>query len=119
MKTRVILAVMSACILVLGGVAFAQEPGECTSGLCGTPDESGGSPCVDGVCAGCGCGCGSILIANTDLGDTYQYSDDFDEDGIEDDFDNCPFVPNRDQADSDGDGVGTACDNCADVAEKV
>ena len=118
MKTRVILAVMSACILVLGGVAFAQEPGECTSGLCGTPDESGGSPCVDGVCAGCGCGCGSILIANTDLGDTYQYSDDFDEDGIEDDFDNCPFVPNRDQADSDGDCVGTACDNCADVANE-
>jgi hypothetical protein len=86
--------------------AFAQSPGECTGGLCGTPDESGGG-------CGCGCGCGSILIANTDLGDTYQYADDYDEDGIEDDFDNCPFIANRDQADGDGDGHGDGCDNCA------
>ncbi len=82
-------------------------PGECTGQLCGTPDESGG---------GCGCGCGSILIANTDLGQTYQYADDYDEDGIEDDYDNCPFLPNLGQGDRDGDNVGDSCDNCGYLA---
>ncbi|HSA20914.1 MAG TPA: thrombospondin type 3 repeat-containing protein [Myxococcota bacterium] len=106
MKKNLLIAVLAVAALVLAGPAMAQDdaaPGECTGGLCGTPDESGG---------GCGCGCGSILIANTDLGDTYQYADDYDEDGYEDDFDNCPFSANRDQVDGDGDGIGTACDNC-------
>ncbi len=120
MKARIAIFGVLSMMLVFGvGMAMADEaPGECTGGLCGTPDESGGSPCTDGVCSGCGCGCGSILIANTDLGDTYQYADDYDEDGIEDDYDNCPFAANRDQADSDGDGHGDACDNCAAVANE-
>ncbi len=89
--------------------ALAQTPGgECDSGFCGTPNESGG---------GCGCGCGcSILIAFTDQGDTYQYADDFDDDGIEDDFDNCAFAFNPDQLDTDGDGRGDGCDNCPNAA---
>jgi hypothetical protein len=36
---------------------------------------------------------------------------DRDEDGIPDEVDNCPDIPNPDQADSDGDGLGDACDN--------
>ena len=40
---------------------------------------------------------------------------DGDGDGVGDDADNCPGVPNPDQADRDGDGVGDACDNCPDV----
>jgi hypothetical protein len=112
MKKGIILA-LAAMALFIAVPAMAQDdaaPGECSGGLCGTPDESGG---------GCGCGCGSILIANTDLGDTYQYADDYDEDGIEDDFDNCPFLANRDQVDADGDTVGDACDNCAAVANDI
>ena len=35
---------------------------------------------------------------------------DMDEDDIGDVFDNCPDVPNNDQADSDGDGTGDACE---------
>ena len=87
--------------------AQAQANPECTQNLCGSPQQNGG---------GCGCGCGgSILYNYTDDGKTFSYSDDADGDGIPDDFDNCPFVPNRDQADSDGDGVGDACDNCPKV----
>jgi hypothetical protein len=34
---------------------------------------------------------------------------DVDVDGIPDESDNCPIVPNTDQLDTDGDGVGNAC----------
>jgi hypothetical protein len=42
--------------------------------------------------------------------------DDVDGDGIPDADDNCPLVPNADQADGDGDGTGDACDNCPGTA---
>lgn len=40
---------------------------------------------------------------------------DSDEDGIPNDEDNCPNIPN-DQTDTDGDGVGNECDNCPAVS---
>ena len=63
---------IAAC-LILSLITFNKSYGqtyECDNnyGDCGTPNQSGGG----------GGGGGSVLIANTDLGDTYQNADDFD-----------------------------------------
>ncbi|HKU52711.1 MAG TPA: thrombospondin type 3 repeat-containing protein, partial [Nitrospira sp.] len=42
--------------------------------------------------------------------------DDLDEDGVCQSLDNCPDTPNSNQADSDGNGVGDACDDDAEPA---
>src|SRR5213593_2293566 len=42
---------------------------------------------------------------------------DTDGDGIPDATDNCPTVADPDQADRDGDGVGDACDDCPDAPD--
>lgn len=91
--------------IFLNNISYGQSY-ECDNnfGDCGTPNQSGG-----------GGGGGSILIANTDLGDTYQHADDYDDDGIEDPSDNCIRHPNPEQLDRDGDGRGDMCDNCLDV----
>jgi MYXO-CTERM domain-containing protein len=115
MKKAVVLRIVPslglAALLAAGPAAFAQAPGECSSGFCGTPDMSGGG-------GGGGGGGGAILIANTDIGETYSTSDDFDQDGYEDDLDNCPFVANTGQIDRDGDSVGDVCDNAPDVPNR-
>lgn len=99
-------------LLMLPMVVMGQDaPFECDNnyGECGTPEMSGGGNAAGG---------GSILINNSDLGDTYQSADDYDDDGVEDSYDNCPRTRNRDQFDSDGDGSGDICDNCRDTSNE-
>ncbi len=54
----------------------------------------------------------AILVLERSLGGACI---DEDEDELCGGEDNCPDVPNPDQADRDGDGLGDACDNCPDV----
>jgi Thrombospondin type 3 repeat len=52
-------------------------------------------------------GCGRVGF---DAVECAAVGHDEDGDGIDDACDNCPHIPNVDQADSDGDGVGDVCD---------
>ncbi len=61
------------------------------------------------------------IIAGSDPADPASVppAGDSDGDGIADALDNCPAVPNANQADADGDGVGDACDPCTNGAAVV
>jgi len=51
-------------------------------------------------------------IGGTEVWRYSESTSDADGDGISDAIDNCPNVPNVNQADTDHDGMGDACDNC-------
>jgi hypothetical protein len=54
----------------------------------------------------------NTLLAASESGITIEYDpgvSDYDDDGVDNEQDNCPPFPNRDQIDTDQDGVGNAC----------
>jgi hypothetical protein len=57
----------------------------------------------------------ALLLLQRSLGGVCLDTDD---DGLCGVDDNCPDVPNPDQADEDEDGVGDACDNCPKVVNR-
>lgn len=54
-------------------------------------------------------------LSESEIQELYYEFVDGDGDGIDNIVDNCPEIPNSDQADLDGDGRGDACDNCPDI----
>jgi hypothetical protein len=77
---------------------FCNGAESCVGGFC----QPGSDPCPGQLC--------------DEEGHTCRSDADADGDGVQDMYDNCPGVPNPNQADQDvdgvGDGVGDVCDNC-------
>jgi hypothetical protein len=130
------LIITCGFILVLGLIsspAFPQDSD--TDGITDDIDNCLEIPngpdkgwCAAGDNAGVGCtsneecGANGMCSLNQEDADGDSYGDacdycegagayDIDADGLCDDDDNCPYVPNADQKDSDGDGSGDVCVN--------
>jgi hypothetical protein len=67
-------------------------------------------PPGDLALAGQSCGPGQMVSGFDDEGDIVCSGSDVDGDGVLNDADNCPFVANPAQTDTDLDGLGDACD---------
>jgi DNA-binding beta-propeller fold protein YncE len=57
-----------------------------------------------------------VFVFDATAGQLRVLKMDSDDDGVLDHLDNCPTVPNADQADADGDGRGDACDTCPSIS---
>ena len=53
------------------------------------------------------------MFFNRCLGDVCD--PDMDNDGVLNEYDNCPKIFNSDQRDEDKDGLGDVCDNCPSI----
>merc|ERR1719348_1386862 len=87
--------------------------------LCGPDDDSDGWSDIALNCNDTSCtqdNCVGIPNSGQEDSDSDGEGDacdnDSDNDGIDDSFDNCPTIPNANQANSDNDPLGDACDNC-------
>lgn len=89
-----------------GEATLCEDPGLNACDVCGPELDALGRPCVlpdGGVC-------GVHVCSSTGQELECIQSGDQDSDTVLDTCDNCPDVANATQTDSDGDGLGDACD---------
>jgi hypothetical protein len=91
--------------------SFTADSGNNIIELFNTAADSTSAVNFVGQMVNCNFGdCTSTRIAIRSVNGLERAPSDADEDGVIDILDNCPAVPNPDQADNDSDGDGDACD---------
>ena len=101
----------AAYLYVIAGSFFQKLTAQDAS----ASDYFGGSVALEGNVAAIGARSDDHVNIGSNVGSVYVFDPDSDGDGITDPSDNCPDVSNPGQADSDGDGVGDACEADADA----
>lgn len=117
-KSTLRLSFILPSLIALAAFSFSGCGNDARGANCIEDAECPGTElCIDGRCTepvggtGCAsddeCDAGLVCVEGICLSDVEPQDEDGD--GVEDGEDNCPDVPNPDQADADGDGVGDAC----------
>ena len=96
---------VTVIVIKLLPLASAAYVGQAPEGSCADMDDDG-SLSLDDLAAAV-----DKLLPYASNYYWVQCPPDSDDDGIADDDDNCPDIPNPDQADTDGNGVGDACED--------
>ena len=94
---------------ILYGVSKGQRPNSLESQVCSDTNWACRDSCAD-LAQNYWEWNNCLNNCETDYSYCIAQIPDIDEDGVVSTLDNCPFNPNADQADCDGDGVGNVCD---------
>ena len=92
-----------------------ERPNEVVGGQCVPPCPPGQQRGDDGTCFTPQVPCPDGQVRNAAGQCVPVACQDSDNDGVCDSDDNCPFNTNPNQQDTDGDGIGDACDECPDA----
>ena len=104
------VALLAALLLALGAGCHERSIGADDDGGVGPDSSVAVDAGVDGGTTVCDQGaCPEFMTCTTQQGD-FWCMPDVDGDGVPDELDNCVWLANADQTDTEGDGWGDACD---------